>query len=245
MNPNNFVKEVVKNYNTKQGIFENRINAEDYVPKKASDLDKSRFIFYITGLDYATKSQPLYERANKLFTKDKKLFDPKHIAKLSDEDIYTYIINFLKPRYPNEAVKRFGINSKLLIDKYKSNPKNIFTSSQTAKEAIEKVRDFRGYGPKIGNFFARTIINYFSITYSDIDDILIPVDRHDVKISYLMGFIDNPKMSKKNIDKVKNIFNLACKETKTSWLIFDKALWIMGSMGKPQSKEDVLSLINC
>jgi len=106
------------------------------------------------------------------------------------------------------------------------------------------LKDFRGFGPKIGNFFVRTMINTFGYKYKDIDTILPPVDVHDVKIAYLLGYTDSDQMSEKNINTVKKLWNEACIKSGESWLIFDKALWLLGSEGNPRSKEDILNLIN-
>lgn len=105
------------------------------------------------------------------------------------------------------------------------------------------MRDFRGFGPKIGNFFVRSMINTFNYKYLDIQDILPPVDVHDVRIAYLMGYTDSNKMTQKNIRKVKEIWSVGCKKGKVSWLVFDKALWLLGSEGKPKTKQDVLNLV--
>ena len=127
---------------------------------------------------------------------------------------------------------------------YESNPTLIFTNSITAKEALKKVLEFRGFGPKIGNFFVRTMVNTFSYEYSDIENILLPVDIHDVRIAYLMGYIESDKMTQKNIKMTKELWSKACKETGESWLTFDKALWLLGSEGMPKSKSDILLLLN-
>lgn len=243
MQSKEFVKKVVDSYQNQKGIFEHRANAEELAPKNCTSKEKALFLFYVLQLDYATKSSRLYEGANKLWTEDKLFFNPNTILKLDEEKLTSTIKNYLKPRYINEAVKRYKHNSKFLLANYGDNPENIFEGSQTAVEALKKTRMFRGFGPKIGNFFVRTMINTFGYSYSDIEDVLPPVDSWDVKIAFLLNYTDSEAMTTKNVNVVKKIWNTACKEAGESWLIFDKALWLLGSEGKPKSKEDILNLI--
>jgi len=151
---------------------------------------------------------------------------------------------YLHPRYINEAVKRFKVNTDTLVIKYDSDPRNIFKKVQSAQEVIKRLKVFRGFGPKIGNFFVRTMINTYNYSYSDIGTILPPVDVHDVRIAYLLGYTPEDRMSQKNITYVKKLWNDACLKSGESWLVFDKALWLLGSEGKPKSKEDILNLIS-
>ena len=77
----------------------------------------------------------------------------------------------------------------------------------------------------------------------DIKDILPPVDMHDVRIACILGFIDNNEMTAKNILKTKKLWSTASKDSGVNWITFDRALWLLGSEGKPKSKQEIVSLI--
>jgi hypothetical protein len=242
MKPEQFVEVVVSKYQNYEGIFKNHINAEDLAPK-GTKVEKALFLFYVIQLDYAIKSQKLYAGAKKLYEDDKDFFNPGRILEESEAELKKTMETYLKPRYINEAVKRYYKNSELLVKKYNSNPLLIFSSSDTCKEALGKVREFRGFGPKIGNFFVRTIINSFNYKYPDINLVLPPVDIHDVRIAYLMGYIDSLEMTPKNIQLTRELWSKACMDSRNSWLVFDKALWLLGSEGNPKTKEDIYKLL--
>jgi len=242
MSPNEFVKTVVDRYQKHKGIFESHKNAEDLAPK-TDNINKALFLFYVIQLDYATKSQRLYDGAMVLFNEEPRFYNPDFILNLSTKSLKSHLEHYLKPRYINEAIKRYRDNSQKLKSIYESNPLLIFTKSNTARDALKKTLEFRGFGPKIGNFFVRTMINTFNFNYPDIEDILPPVDVHDVRIAYLMGYVDSDKTTQKNIKTTKELWNKACKETNVSWLIFDKALWLLGSEGKPKSENDIIELL--
>jgi endonuclease III len=243
MEPSIFVKKVVNQYNSGKGIFRNKVNAEELIPSDLNKLNKALYIFYVLQLDYAMKSQILYKGALKLHKEYKNFFLPKNISSLSDNDLGTYLKDYLHPRYINEAVKRYKFNTRILIDKYKGDASSIFKNVGHCSEVIKRLKDFRGFGPKIGTFFIRTMINTFGYEFTDIGTILQPVDVHDVRIAYILGYTKSDKMSQSNIDFVKKIWNKACQESGVNWLIFDKALWLLGSEGRPQNKNDILKLL--
>lgn len=243
MRPSEFVSLVVKQYKASAGIFEKKVNAEELIPIDAGDLAKALYIFYVLQLDYAMRSQILYSGALRLYKERAEFFTPEFLLNVNDSELRKYLKDYLHPRYINEAAKRYLINSKTLIEKYQGDPRKLFVSTTSCKEVVEKMKDFRGFGPKIGNFFIRTMINTFSYKYDDLDSMLPPVDVHDVRIAFLLGYTDSDEMSQKNINFVKKVWNQACVESGESWLVFDKALWLLGSEGKPRSKEDITSLL--
>ena len=243
MKPEDFVKKVVFQYKNSQGIFNNKINAEELIPGELDPLGRALYIFYVLQLDYAMKSQILYKGVKQLNAENKIFFTPSYIAKLSNDSLVKVLQKYLHPRYINEAVKRFKVNTDTLVIKYDSDPRNIFKKVQSAQEVIKRLKVFRGFGPKIGNFFVRTMINTYNYSYSDIGTILPPVDVHDVRIAYLLGYTPEDRMSQKNITYVKKLWNDACLKSGESWLVFDKALWLLGSIGKPTNQGDILKIL--
>ncbi len=244
MAPSEFVKTVVDKYDSNRGIFKLHKNAEDLTPVNATRPQKALFLFYIIQLDYATKSQRLYENAQELFKEDPDFFDARNIFNLEPKILEETLRTRLRPRYLNEAVCRYIINSKKLLDEYEGDPLTIFIESTSAKQALKKVLEFRGFGPKIGNFLVRTFVNTFVFEYPDIENMLPPVDVHDVRIAHIMNFVDSSEMSQRNILKVKNLWHEACITAGVSWLKFDKALWLLGSEGLPKTEEDIIYLLS-
>lgn len=222
---------VVDSYNKKSGVFRNRVNAEDFVPR-ATKRDQVQFLFWVIQMDYATKSQRLYQNALQLWNEDRDWYDAMKIFNCSNTKLKEIIKSKFKPRYANEITKRFKYNSELLIRDYDGYAINLVKSALSAEDLLNKIRYFRGFGPKLGNFLFRTFISVLNPKYKDLEDILMPVDIHDVRLSYRWGFINNSEMSSKNIKKVKHIWNIACKKAEVSWIVFDRALWLLGSEGK-------------
>lgn len=244
MSPSAFAKCVVVSYQNNKGIFNKKINAEELVPTTLSDLEKALYIFYVLQLDYAMRSQILYNGANKLSSDVKGFFTPKFISSLTDAELINYLTMYLHPRYVNEALRRYRANTDTLVAEFSGNPRNLFIGKNKVVDVLTELKKFRGFGPKIGNFFVRTMINVFNFNFLDIDLMLPPVDIHDVRIAYLLGYTDTDQMTPKNIAYVKKLWNRACVDAGVSWLVFDKALWLLGSEGKPKSSAEVINLIS-
>ncbi len=243
MKPSDFAKRVVELMERRVGIFANKVNVEDWVP---SDLDangKANYLFFLTQLDYAIKSTLLYESARRLYEFNPKFFSPEIIVGLKVDELNKTLATYLRPRYVNEAVFRYRANAQTLIDIYQSDPRNIFNVGDTPT-ILKKVWEFRGFGPKTGNLFFRSMVTTFEMNLANIEAVLLPVDIHDVRIAKLMGFVDSNKMTERNVKLVKEMWSNACKDAQVNWLIFDKALWLLGSIGKPSSREEINRLLN-
>lgn len=242
MSPSEFVTKLTNQYISKQGIFETPKNAEDFVPQNATDLQKSIFLFYVIQLDYAMKGSTLYKGATQLWLDNSAFFDPEYITSISVGELKDILQKYLKPRYINEAILRYKRNTEILQEMFENNPLQIFATN-TAKESINNLKLFRGFGPKIGTLFFRTIVNTFNLDFPDISEILQPVDIHDVRIAYLLGYVSSNEMTEKNIFEVKHIWNQACLDANLDWRIFDKALWILGSEGNLKNVENIYQVL--
>lgn len=232
--PEQIVLDICNAYSNNLGIFIDKTNAEDMVP----NIDHERqvqFLFWIIQMDYATKSSKLYQNANKLFKENTLWLNPQYFLNMPDDELLNFVKTNFRPRYANEIVKRFKVNGMKLSNEYSGLAINIINTSENAVELLSKIKEFRGFGDKLANFLLRTYIDLLQLNYNDIDKVLPPVDVHDVRLTYEWGFIQNKEMTQMNINRVKELWSNACIETKQSWIIFDKALWLIGSKGKRTS----------
>ncbi|MBN2100659.1 hypothetical protein JW710_02090 [Candidatus Dojkabacteria bacterium] len=224
-------QEIVAAYNSSSGIFSNKINAEDLTPVTTID-NKIQYLFWVIQLDYATKSSLLYKNAHNLWEDNNQWVSVDYLQSIPDKELMNMILTKLHPRYPKEIYIRFKTNADKLKSDYSSKAINIVKNSDSANELLKRIRDFRGFGPKLGNLLTRTYIDILDLKYNDLDSIMPPVDIHDVRQTYEWGLINDKSMTNKNINTVKKIWNRACIESKVSWIKFDKALWLLGSEGK-------------
>lgn len=217
------VKIVMNSYNEGNGIFSERLNAEDFVRPEWSKQKKALFVFYAIQLDYATKSIALYEHMSRLF--EEKEISPEFILGLSDEELASILANYVHPRYPAEAAMRWRKNSALLLEKYMVDATRIFSSGDAVK-SIEAINEFRGFGPKIGSLFFRVMMHTFDFKLANLDKITQPIDVHKRRMTKWFGVLDSD-----NIFEIKDFWNKACLLAGISWTEWDKPFWLLGSQG--------------
>ncbi|MBT5021356.1 hypothetical protein HOK51_06275 [Candidatus Woesearchaeota archaeon] len=233
------VEVVLDSYDRREGLFTNLVNIEENIPLKSGDKQKSLFLFFVTNIDHGTKSKLLYAGAQELWKKNKTYFDPKQLVKFDKDELAEILANYLKPRYPNVAAIRWQKNSELLLNKYNGDPRNMFDAEE-ANVVLKRIKEFRGMGEKTGGLFFRSMVNTLGYEYWDINEIMQPVDVHDMRLSYILGVLDREES--KNIHRVRVIWNEACSQAGKNWLLFDKALWLIGSEGCNNKKCDECSV---
>ena len=89
-----------------------------------------------------------------LYKDNNTFFTPVNISQLTDVSLSEYLKQYLRPRYINEAVKRFKLNTQVLNDKYKGDPRKIFDDTTTCQQVVRRLKDFRGFGPKSVTFLS-------------------------------------------------------------------------------------------
>lgn len=217
---------------------------ENQIPQGAEPLSEEHasFLFFIVNNDHGMKSSRLYERAKELFIKQKKLFKPVEVLKSysgpEDSKLVEHTGNFLGTRYPRGTAKNWFINSTILMDKFSGKTINLFRSHNKAELLLREIVAFRGYGPKTGGMLLRAIIGLKFMSVSGIENVLVPVDIHDSRISFYTGIMSLDNNT--NIDKidyysfspyVQQTLLDACNHSGISWLDVDRALWLIGSRG--------------
>jgi len=227
LSPEQIVKKLVTNFRARKGVFQNRINVEDWVPDWASRKEKAVFLFLVTVLDYGMRSTVLYKGANDLFKERRELLDPKKLSKIDEKRLAGLQLQFLHVRFPNEAAKRWLANSQKLRTDFDGNVFKIF-DEPLALKVLENIYRFRGFGKKTGGLFFRSMVNTFKPSFPDINKVPMPIDRHKLRLTYEWGFISKAEFERNDRQKVDHIWKAACQKVGVSWLEFDRAFWIWG-----------------
>jgi endonuclease III len=228
-------------------IFSNIRNLiEHQIPEGVKPLSREHalFLFYIAPLDYLMRSELLYTRAKIMFKKKPELFDPSYVSNTFNETNLQELANplrkYLGIRFPSEAAKRWYKNSIILLQLYQGDPRNIFKGSRDAKEIFKRITQFRGLGRKTGSMLLRCMIDLGLAKLENINDVLPPVDIHDVRIAFYTKIAHSEEYSEENAQKftrvIQNVWSYICKEGNLNWLKVDRALWLLGSNGCAKKK---------
>ncbi len=238
--PTQAVEVLVAAFRARKGVFRQRINIEDWVPQNLNKDQKAMFLFLTSVLDYGMKSTILYRGAQKLFADDPEFLQPEILAGFENrkEKLASLLLAYLHVRFPNEAAIRWSSNCQLLLERFEGRVLRIF-KERSALKVLENIYLFRGFGKKTGHLFFRSVVNTFSLEYPDIDQVLMPIDRHKLRLTYQWGFIGKQDYQRQNRGKVAEIWKKACRQAGISWLEFDRAFWIWGSM-QSLNKENLM-----
>lgn len=187
------------------------------------------YIFYSCLLDYGMRSKVYHNNLIHTYHSHKNIFKPNYVIdnfKNDSSELVKIIKENIHPRYPNIAVKKWlTLSEKLnefdnLLDKIKEF-KNIY-------EVYFFIQSIHCYGQKTGGLLLRLI--YESNICKFFDDIfIIPIDRHDLEISYLNGVVDTIKLNSKQIRDLSLAYVKTANKLGIKPDNIDKYLWEIGN----------------
>lgn len=186
------------------------------------------YMFYSCLLDYGMKSRIYHHNLSRAYTSHPELFDPNYVCENSSNKEYLLNImrTFIKPRYPNVSLKKWiSLSEKL---KHYDSLLNTIKSFCTFEELHDFINSLKEYGQKTGGLLIRTIVDSEICTFSEEMD-FIPLDRHDIKISYLCGVIEKERLSANEIAELSKSWISNAKKADISPSNIDKYLWEIGS----------------
>jgi endonuclease III len=217
---------------------------ENQIPNGVEKLSREHalFLFYAVANDHGVRSSRMYARAKNLYLAFPNTFDPLWIVSnfesAEDPGLISLTGESVGARYPREATKTWYSNSVKLIEEYDGDPRNLFSSTSDARELIKKIKAFRGYGPKIGGMLLRVVIGLGFAQVSGLENVFVPVDIHDSRISFFTGILrPKDRNLEDGIDyyayakRVQKILLDTCNALGIKWLNMDRALWLIGSRG--------------
>ena len=193
-----------------------------------SSKDWIYYIFYSCLLDYGMRSKLYHEKLIKTYEIHPELFDPHYVVKTYNEN-QIELLNILKehvhPRYPNIAYQKW-LKLSIWLAKCDDIVKTI--ESMSSIEALEKlITETKCYGQKTGGLLTRELIDA-QICSIDEDMTAIPIDRHDIEISYLNGISSTPKPNAKEIENISSTWIEAGRNLGIRPSNVDKYLWEIG-----------------
>jgi len=187
------------------------------------------YIFYSCLLDYGMKSKIYHSNLINTYIKYPKIFNPRYVIeqfKTNEEKLLSIIKQNVHPRFPNVALKKWinlstslSLYDNLLFEIKKYNSFDEFASF---------IKGISGYGQKTGGLLLRLIVEANICSFDD-DISFIPMDRHDIEISYLNGVINTDKLTQSHITELSNLWIASGKKCSISPDTIDKYLWEIGN----------------
>lgn len=184
------------------------------------------YIFYSCLLDYGMRSKIYHQNLIDTYNSHPKIFNPRNVAdNIDTTDLRDIIRNNIHPRYPNIAVKKWISLSQKLA---KYNLLKTIKDFKSFSELSAFVKNINEYGQKTGGLLLRLIVDSGICTFKNELE-FIPLDRHDIEISFLNGITDSKKLSNAEIRELSDTWILNAKLSGINPFDIDKYLWEIGN----------------
>lgn len=187
------------------------------------------YIFYSCLLDYGMRSRMYHNNLINTYNKYPKIFNPEYVVlnyKENEEELKSIIVNNIHPRYPNVAVSKW-----IELSIYLNNNSDLYEkikSTKSYQELASIILSIKGYGQKTGGLLLRLIYES-GISSFDFDLENIPIDRHDIEISYLNGVANKANLSNEEIINLGKCWVEAARLNNITPTDIDKYLWTIGN----------------
>jgi len=164
------------------------------------------YIFYSCLLDYGMRSQNYHNNLINTYHIYPQIFNPKYVKEkftTNKAELLNIMKNNIHPRYPNVAVDKW-LNLSIELSKY-DNLLDKIKEFNNFNELNLFIRNINGYGQKTGGLLLRLIYESDVCSFNDKLG-YIPLDRHDIEISYLNNIIDSQKLNNSQIEELSSLY---------------------------------------
>ncbi len=186
------------------------------------------YIFYSCLLDYGMKSKLYHANLINTYQKHLEIFNPNYVVEHFDtdrEELLQIMKSNIHPRYPNVSLKKWMNLSKKISSVSLA---DIIKSFQNIEDLNFFIKEIGEYGQKTGGLLTRLIVESKILSFSE-ELTFIPLDRHDIEISYYNGISNSKKLNAKEIEELSNCWIEVGKKIGVSPTLVDKYLWEVGN----------------
>lgn len=179
------------------------------------------YIFYSCLLDYGMKSKLYHDNLIKTYYNYPNIFNPSYVI-LHQNELDYILRNSIRVRYPGIALKKWIKLSEFLMNE--TDLKKRLNDFESYKDMSLFIDSTQSFGQKTGGLLKRLITECLGKYV--VED--IPIDRHDIEISYLISVVSSIELKGKDIKKLSNIWVLASKTQNVNPSLVDQYLWTIG-----------------
>ena len=198
--------------------------------------EHANYLTYIISIDYMTDAEKLWRNARGAYELYPEKFTPEKILKASEDGLRIFLRR-LGARYSSNAVNIWKKISKLLLDRYGADPRNITLQPSTISEIKWKLDAFPSLrGPKIANFYIRVMGETGLLKVKNLNELDIPVDKQVTRFTTYTGvveFLSSKFQGCANDDPLRSVIQEAWREAARAlgiapWKL-DEPIWNIGS----------------
>jgi len=224
-------------YNRK-GVFEGYSMPEYVLPRnlKEGTREHALFLTYVISIDYMTDAEKLWRKSRGAYELYPERFTPEKILEVSPRTVETFVRK-LGARFGSSAAKTWIAISKVLLEKYDGDPRNI-TKEPLEIADMKKRLNYFPYlrGNKLSNFYIRAMGEKSLFKVKNLDELDIPVDKQVARFTIYTGVLkllseqfvgcaqENPLRS-----MIEEAWRHTAKTLGTAPWKLDESIWTVGS----------------
>jgi len=175
----------------RRGFFEDYLMPE-YIPPRnliEGSREHALYLTYVISIDYMTDAEKLWRNSRRAYELYPERFKPEAILAL-DKPALERFVRGMGARFSSAGANTWRRISKILLDKYDGDPRNITKETLTIKEIKDKLDEFPYLrGNKLSNFYIRAMGEKELFKIKNIDELDIPVDIQVARFTIYTGIL--------------------------------------------------------
>jgi len=221
-----------------KGFFKNTPMPEYVLPRNLKEGTKEHALYltYVISIDYMTDAEKLWKKARGMYELHPERFTPEKIIEVSQGSVELYTKK-LGARFYKNGAKTWKTISKILLDKYDGDSRNITPKPIDIAEAKKRLKEFPYLrGNKLSNFYIRVMGETGLFKLTNLNELDIPVDKQVARFTIYSGVLK--LLSKQFVGcaqdeplrgLIEEAWRNAAKKLNTSPWKLDEPIWTTGS----------------
>lgn len=225
-------------FSTHTGFFKDYSMPEYILPRNLEEGSREHALYltYIIAIDYMTDAVKLWSKSRGAYELHPERFTPKRILELSDSTVKAFVKG-LGARFPKNAAKTWKTISRVLLEQYDGDPRNLTKKPLTVTEVKNRLQDFPYLrGNKLSNFYIRAVGETELFKLKNLNELDIPVDKQVARFTLYTGVLkllsdqfigcaqENPLRS-----LIEEVWRDAARELNVPPWKLDEPIWTVGS----------------
>ena len=185
------VERLLHEFYTQKGFFKNYSMPEYILPRnmKEASREHALFLTYVISIDYMTDAVKLWRKSRGAYELYPERFTPEEILKVSPRTVETFVKR-LGARFYSNAARTWITISKLLLDYYDGDPRNLTRTPLEIDEVKKLLQDFPYLrGNKLSNFYIRVMGETGLLKIKNRKELDIPVDKQVARFTMYTGVV--------------------------------------------------------
>jgi endonuclease III len=175
----------------RKGFFKDKPMPEYILPRNLKEGTKQHALYltYIISIDYMVDAERLWKKSRGAYELHPERFTPEKVMKARQRSVEVFVKK-LGARYYSNAAKTWKKISKVLLEKYAGDPRNITPELLEIAKIKKRLCDFPYLrGNKLSNFYIRVMGETGLFKVKNLNELDVPVDKQVARFTIYTGVL--------------------------------------------------------